>query len=73
MTDTRPEIVAQPTAEHDWEVRSGDWDGGNSEGNVIGFIAEVGGIYEVESLTGTRAHEYCASFKEAMECFEVKE
>lgn len=69
MDRNRPANVAAPTNERDWEVRGGNWDrvGG---GHLIGYIAEVGGVYEVEKLTGVRVHEYCATFKEAMERFE---
>ena len=69
MQQLRPEIIAQPTADHDWEVRGGCWER-DGEGHIMGFIAEIGGVYEVESLTGSRTREYCASFKEAMAWFE---
>ncbi len=58
-------------AEHDWEVRGGNWER-DGEGSVIGFIAELGGVYEVENLTEPRTRSYCGSFKEAMACFEAK-
>lgn len=38
----------------------------DGERRVIGFIAELGGMYEVENLTGPRTREYCEPFKEAM-------
>lgn len=69
MGSNRLPVVAQPTAEREWQVLGGEWDRPGGD-RVIGFIEELGGTYEVKVIDEPALRQYFELFKDAMEYFE---
>ena len=68
MKAERPLLIAEPLAEREWQVIAGAWDriGG---GCVLGFIEELGGVYEVKIINQPDLSQFFDTFKEAVDCF----
>lgn len=69
LKNFRPSVIAQPLAEREWQVIAGELRSAHG-GRVIGFIEELGGTYEVESLERPELSRFFDSFKGAIDFFE---
>ncbi len=72
MRGVHPSVIAQPLAEREWQVVTGDWDSSQG-GRTLGFIEELGGTYEVEVLHDSELCQFFGTFKEAMDYFDSLE
>lgn len=68
MNVERPLLIAEPVAEREWRVVSGIWDRAGGA-QVLGFIEELGGVYEVEIVDQPELSQFFDTFKEAVDCF----
>lgn len=68
MNTQRPLLIAEPLAEREWQVIAGAWErlGG---GRVLGFIEELGGVYEIKIVNHPELSQFFNTFKEAVDCF----
>lgn len=69
MRQELPLVIAHALDEREWQVVAGDWhrEGG---GRLIGFIEELGGVYEVEIVDQPARRQFFSTFKDAIECFD---
>lgn len=68
MNVERPLVIAEPVAEREWQVVAGAFDrvGGS---RVLGFIEELGGVYEAEVIDRPDHSQFFNTFKDAVDCF----
>ncbi|MEO7349435.1 MAG: hypothetical protein ABIW32_06230 [Terrimesophilobacter sp.] len=70
MKTERPLLIAEPLAERKWQVIAGAWDR-PSGGRVLGFINELGGVYEVAIINQPELSQFFNTFKEAVDYFSA--